>query len=57
MLIMIEYDGVDDSSSCSSDFDRKLYLRLYTIATPLTSMLRTSSLTVSSTSVVCSQVR
>ena len=47
--IVVEYDGVDNGSGCSGDFDRKFHQSL-------TSRLRTSSSTDSSTSVTQSVV-
>ena len=46
----VDGDGGDDGGGLSSDFDRKFHPRLCMIAAPLTSMLRTSSSTNSSTS-------
>ena len=50
--IVVEYDRIDHGGGHSSDFDRKLHPKLYTIAVPLTLMLRMSSSTESSTSTV-----
>ena len=43
-------DGGDDGGGCISDFDMKFHLRFYTIAAPLTSIIKTSLSTDSSTS-------
>ena len=58
--IVVEYDGVDNGGGRSGDFDRKFHLKLQYNSRaihPLTSMLRTSSSTDSSTSATQSAVK
>ena len=43
--IVVEYNEIDDDGDCSDDFNQRFHPRLCMIATPLTSMLKTSSST------------